>query len=218
MKIAIPIHDDCVSNVFDFATRLVLVDIDQDSNTHRSEIDMAGGAPTQRVRQLTDSGANVLICGAISRVLAGMLAAADIEVLPYVTGRVDDVLQAYVAGELIEPRFAMPHCQGRARKGFQWGHRGRGSLSRRFWTWSVLCSPRMKGQLFMNIAITAQGKELSSEIDLRFGRAQWLLVVDTETGDCQAHDNTVNLNGRSRRRYSDRSEYCRTWRKGRDYR
>jgi len=46
----------------------------------------------------------------------------------------------------------------------------------------------------MKIAITAQGKELSSEIDQRFGRAKWLIVVDTETGDFQAHDNTVNLN------------------------
>jgi len=46
----------------------------------------------------------------------------------------------------------------------------------------------------MKIAITAQGKELSSEIDLRFGRAKWLIVFDTESGDFQAHDNTVNLN------------------------
>jgi len=46
----------------------------------------------------------------------------------------------------------------------------------------------------VRIAITAQGKELSSEIDLRFGRAKWLIVVDTETGDCDAHDNIVNLN------------------------
>ena len=46
----------------------------------------------------------------------------------------------------------------------------------------------------MKIAITAEGKELSSEIDLRFGRAKVLLVVDTDTGDFQAHDNTVNLN------------------------
>lgn len=46
----------------------------------------------------------------------------------------------------------------------------------------------------MKIAVTAQNKELSSEIDLRFGRAQWLIVVDTESGDFQAHDNEVNLN------------------------
>jgi len=46
----------------------------------------------------------------------------------------------------------------------------------------------------MKIAVTAQGNELSSEIDLRFGRAKWLIVVDTETGDSEAHDNVVNLN------------------------
>ena len=45
----------------------------------------------------------------------------------------------------------------------------------------------------MKIAITSQGKELSSEIDLRFGRAKWLIVVDTELDDFQAHDNAVNL-------------------------
>ena len=46
----------------------------------------------------------------------------------------------------------------------------------------------------MKIAITAQAKELSSEIDLRFGRAKWIIVVDSETGDFAAHDNVVNLN------------------------
>ena len=46
----------------------------------------------------------------------------------------------------------------------------------------------------MKVVITAQGNELTSEIDLRFGRAKWLIVVDTETSDFQAHDNAVNMN------------------------
>lgn len=46
----------------------------------------------------------------------------------------------------------------------------------------------------MKVAVTSQGKELLSEIDPRFGRAKWLIVVDTETGKFEAHDNTVNLN------------------------
>lgn len=46
----------------------------------------------------------------------------------------------------------------------------------------------------MRLSVTAQGKELASEMDVRFGRAQWLIVVDTETGDFQAHDNEINLN------------------------
>ena len=46
----------------------------------------------------------------------------------------------------------------------------------------------------MKIAITSQGEKLSSEIDLRFGRAKYLLVVDTETGNFEVHDNELNLN------------------------
>ncbi|MBN1803716.1 MAG: NifB/NifX family molybdenum-iron cluster-binding protein [Sedimentisphaerales bacterium] len=46
----------------------------------------------------------------------------------------------------------------------------------------------------MKVAVTSQGKELSSQTDPRFGRAKWLLLVDTETGDVEVHDNTVNLN------------------------
>jgi len=46
----------------------------------------------------------------------------------------------------------------------------------------------------MKVAITAQGQESSSMIDLRFGRAKWILVVDTESGQYQVHDNTVQLN------------------------
>jgi predicted Fe-Mo cluster-binding NifX family protein len=46
----------------------------------------------------------------------------------------------------------------------------------------------------MKVAITVQGHELSSPVDLRFGRARWILVVDTESGQYQVHDNTVQLN------------------------
>ena len=46
----------------------------------------------------------------------------------------------------------------------------------------------------MKIAVTSQGQGLSSEVDLRFGRAKFLLVVDTESDDFEVHDNELNLN------------------------
>jgi predicted Fe-Mo cluster-binding NifX family protein len=45
----------------------------------------------------------------------------------------------------------------------------------------------------MKIAVTAQGQELDSAVDPRFGRAEWFLVVDTETGEATAHSNEQNL-------------------------
>ncbi|MCF7958980.1 MAG: NifB/NifX family molybdenum-iron cluster-binding protein [Phycisphaerae bacterium] len=49
----------------------------------------------------------------------------------------------------------------------------------------------------MKIAITTQGQDLSSALDPRFGRAKWLLLVDSDTGAFEVHDNTMNLNASS---------------------
>jgi predicted Fe-Mo cluster-binding NifX family protein len=45
----------------------------------------------------------------------------------------------------------------------------------------------------MKVAVTAQGRELTSQVDPRFGRSACFLIVDTETGDHQVLDNTQNL-------------------------
>ena len=46
----------------------------------------------------------------------------------------------------------------------------------------------------MNIAISAQGTDLNSLVDPRFGRAKYFIVVDSDTGAFTAHDNSQNLN------------------------
>jgi predicted Fe-Mo cluster-binding NifX family protein len=46
----------------------------------------------------------------------------------------------------------------------------------------------------MKIAVTSQGQELSSPVDPRFGRAKYFVVVDTDSGQSTAHDNSQNLN------------------------
>lgn len=46
----------------------------------------------------------------------------------------------------------------------------------------------------MKVAITAQGPNLDSPVDPRFGRARYFLLCDTETGQFTAHDNVQNLN------------------------
>jgi predicted Fe-Mo cluster-binding NifX family protein len=41
----------------------------------------------------------------------------------------------------------------------------------------------------MKIVVSAQGRELDSAVDARFGRAPYLLVVDTETREVEVIDN-----------------------------
>ena len=46
----------------------------------------------------------------------------------------------------------------------------------------------------MKVIVTALGNTMDSEVDPRFGRAKYFLVVDTDTNSAEAHDNTPNLN------------------------
>ncbi len=46
----------------------------------------------------------------------------------------------------------------------------------------------------MKIAVTSQGTNLDSEVDPRFGRAQYILLVDSDTLDFEVLDNKENLN------------------------
>ena len=118
MKIAIPVWNDHVSSAFDFAHRILLVDIENGKEMNRSEVALESRSLPQRADQLKSLGVNVLVCGAISRLLANMVIASGIEVLPYVTGHVDNVLQAYMTGQLERSEFCMLGCWPGARKGF----------------------------------------------------------------------------------------------------
>ena len=46
----------------------------------------------------------------------------------------------------------------------------------------------------MIVAVTARGRDLLAEVDPRFGRAPYILIVDTETMEYETIDNSVNVN------------------------
>ena len=46
----------------------------------------------------------------------------------------------------------------------------------------------------MKIAVTSQGTNLDSQVDPRFGRAAYILIVDTETFEFEVLDNKENAN------------------------
>ena len=46
----------------------------------------------------------------------------------------------------------------------------------------------------MKVAVTSKGVELDSEVDPRFGRAPYIMVVDVDTLAFEAVDNSSNVN------------------------
>ncbi|OEU56417.1 MAG: dinitrogenase iron-molybdenum cofactor biosynthesis protein [Desulfobacterales bacterium C00003106] len=46
----------------------------------------------------------------------------------------------------------------------------------------------------MKVAVTSRGTDLDSEVDPRFGRAAYILIVDSETLEFEVLDNSENAN------------------------
>jgi len=49
-------------------------------------------------------------------------------------------------------------------------------------------------EVTMKVVITSAGEKLGDKVDLRFGRAQYFIVMDTETGQHEVVNNEQNLN------------------------
>jgi len=129
MKVAIPHWQGRVSPVFDVARNVLLVESSDGAEQSRLDVIFnSDGSFPARVRQLAQTGANVLICGAISRPLEMAILAEGIEVIPQTCGQVESVLDAFLRGQLDQNTFLMPGCRGRG-LGFQ--HRRRGGRCRR---------------------------------------------------------------------------------------
>ena len=120
MKLAIPIWEGRVSNVFDFAHKAVVVELSGDQELGRDEVALSGQGPA-RIVKLRQLGVDTLICGAISRSLASRVSVCGIRLFPYVTGVVDDVIEAFKNGQLGSERFVLPGCWQGA--GMQFRHR-----------------------------------------------------------------------------------------------
>lgn len=116
MRIAIPNWQGRVSPVFDVATQLLVVDVTDGKMEERRTIELLGDEFQARLRQVAELDVDVLICGAISWQLELALSNAGIEVASQTCGNVEDVLAAFVAGELDQEAFIMPGCCGRRRR------------------------------------------------------------------------------------------------------
>ncbi len=46
----------------------------------------------------------------------------------------------------------------------------------------------------MRVAVSSRGTDMASEVDPRFGRAKFFIVVDTDSDEFTVHDNVQNLN------------------------
>jgi len=119
MKVALPVWQGQVSSVFDFAHKLLVIELKNGGETDRQEIVLVEQSGPERAAMLKQLGVGVLICGAISRPLAEMINGSGIQVLPFVKGSAEQIINAFKTGQLSQPQYTMPGFWPGARRSFR---------------------------------------------------------------------------------------------------
>lgn len=126
MNAAFSIWKDRIAPVFDTATQLAIVAGKREGHPP-TLVSMPQASSMAVVSVLLERHVSALICGAISRPIHDAISARNIEIHPFVTGRLDDIVRAWRAGSLGEDRFRMPGCgqtaEGRGRRMRRRGNR-----------------------------------------------------------------------------------------------
>jgi predicted Fe-Mo cluster-binding NifX family protein len=125
MRIALPIWNGRIAPVFDVASRLMLADVESGTALQKWVTVLPQRPEYDGGEGLEALGVDVLVCGAISRRLEGLVRSRGISVAPFIAGEAEGVLLAWLDGRLSSETYAMPGCGRRCRRRFG-GCRGRG--------------------------------------------------------------------------------------------
>lgn len=112
MKVAFAAWNNRIAPVFDVARLIHLVETESGTIINQTQELVADEMLNSKALRLMELNVNTLICGAISNPLRKIIAAYGISVIPFVTGDLQEVIQAWLSGELVNSAdFVMPGCR-----------------------------------------------------------------------------------------------------------
>ncbi len=128
MKVAITVWDERISPVFDVCREALIMEIDKGRIVSTVTEKFENPSPFKKIERLVQLGIETLICGAISESLNRDLEDRKVEVIGFIAGPIDEVVQAFLSKGLPTPALCMPgYCGGqkrlRSRRGAKGGRR-----------------------------------------------------------------------------------------------
>lgn len=109
--IAIPLHQSRVAPVLDWCSTIVLIPKNATKSWRDGERLSVKGSVFDLLRLLHSMGVSPVICGALSPNALHYGRHLGLDFICGVSGPIDEVLEAYRAGDLDQPRFRLPGCR-----------------------------------------------------------------------------------------------------------
>jgi len=106
---------DRIAPVFDTARKLHIVEIRSGKVIRETTETLADTEPFHTALRMAELQLDVLVCGAISAHIQDLISAYGIRVVPFVSGELRQIIEAWLGGRLETDPFAMPGCGFRMR-------------------------------------------------------------------------------------------------------
>ncbi|MGC9421914.1 MULTISPECIES: NifB/NifX family molybdenum-iron cluster-binding protein [Vibrio] len=115
MKVALTIWNNRISPVFDVAQHVLLLEAQQSVIQQQQVVDLPVDSAINKLTFLVSQKVDLLICGAISRSLQLAIEEQGINVYPFCSGEVSELIECWQKDQLERVSFAMPGCGKRRR-------------------------------------------------------------------------------------------------------
>jgi predicted Fe-Mo cluster-binding NifX family protein len=111
MKIAIPHWQGRVSPLFDASDAIVVIDIERGRERRRDNFKLASFDPVRRAQEVAGLGAEVVVCGAVSRTLENALIGAGIRVKGFICGDLDELVDGIFGRDTFRRLLSNARCK-----------------------------------------------------------------------------------------------------------
>jgi len=172
MKLAISTDQGYVSAHFGRCQSYTILDLKEGQILNKEEIPNPGHQPGFLPQFLSEKKVNCIIAGGMGPRAQDLFAQKNIETIVGVQGTIDEIIEKFMKQEIEAGDDLCNHKHGLE------SHSPCDHHSE-----EILQPARTK------ICITSKGKELSAEVDPKFGRAQYFLIVDPHTMEFDVIEN-----------------------------
>lgn len=112
MKVAIPRSGESVAPCFGYCAVMAIFTVVGGRIDEQIDFPLQSRDPFDRIRLLRDQQVDTLICGGVQDTFEISLKANGIQVISWVSGTVDDLMELFLRGQLVEPDLeSLSHTQ-----------------------------------------------------------------------------------------------------------
>ncbi|MBT4500485.1 MAG: NifB/NifX family molybdenum-iron cluster-binding protein [Gemmatimonadetes bacterium] len=101
MIVAIPRMGEMVAPCFEYCATMAIFTVEANRVVDQIDFPLRSRDPFDRVRLLRDREVDTLICGGMQDIYEDMVRANGFEVISWVSGSVEDLLDVYLQGQLV---------------------------------------------------------------------------------------------------------------------